>query len=158
MGTGSLHGNSGIFRSTRGNTFLRSLIIMGSSSNSKKLIVMVVLTSSYFLVELIIGYLYKSLSLVADSFHMLSDVASLIIGLVSIKVRTKARWWTNFQISKRLPSHEMTYGYRRAQIVGGLVNGVFLLALCFSITMEALERFLEPQRKNISANTYPVSC
>lgn len=34
-----------------------------------------------------------------------------------------------------------SYGWHRAEILAALVNGVFLLALCFSITMEALERF-----------------
>ena len=34
-----------------------------------------------------------------------------------------------------------SYGWHRAEILAALINGVFLLALCFSITMEALERF-----------------
>ena len=29
--------------------------------------------------------------------------------------------------------------------VGALVNAVFLVALCFSITMESLKRFYEPE-------------
>lgn len=34
-----------------------------------------------------------------------------------------------------------SYGWHRAEILAALVNGVFLLALCFSITLEALDRF-----------------
>lgn len=34
-----------------------------------------------------------------------------------------------------------SYGWHRAEILAALVNGVFLLALCFSIFMEAIERF-----------------
>lgn len=34
-----------------------------------------------------------------------------------------------------------TYGWHRAEILAALVNGVFLLALCFSVSLEALERF-----------------
>ncbi|KAJ6620616.1 cation efflux protein [Mycena sp. CBHHK59/15] len=34
-----------------------------------------------------------------------------------------------------------SYGWHRAEILAALVNGVFLLALCFSISLEALERF-----------------
>jgi zinc transporter 1 len=33
-----------------------------------------------------------------------------------------------------------SYGWQRAEVLGALINGVFLLALCFSIFMEALER------------------
>lgn len=36
-----------------------------------------------------------------------------------------------------------SYGWQRAEILGALFNGVFLLALCFSIFMEALERFVK---------------
>jgi solute carrier family 30 (zinc transporter), member 1 len=34
-----------------------------------------------------------------------------------------------------------SYGWHRAEILAALINGVFLLALCFSISLEALERF-----------------
>lgn len=34
-----------------------------------------------------------------------------------------------------------SYGWHRAEILAALINGVFLLALCFSITLEALDRF-----------------
>ena len=30
-------------------------------------------------------------------------------------------------------------------MIGGLVNGVFLVALCLSITLDAIQRFFEPQ-------------
>ncbi|KAH9444205.1 hypothetical protein Pst134EB_026584 [Puccinia striiformis f. sp. tritici] len=44
--------------------------------------------------------------------------------------------------SKR--SHEYSYGWQRAEVLGALINGVFLLALCFSIFLEAIQRVFEP--------------
>ena len=44
------------------------------------------LTTGFFLIELIVGYRTNSMALVADSFHMLSDVASIIIAFLSVKV------------------------------------------------------------------------
>lgn len=38
-----------------------------------------------------------------------------------------------------------SYGWQRAEILGALVNAVFLLALCFMIIIEAIERFVSPQ-------------
>lgn len=58
-----------------------------SCSKSTRLTSMLMLTFSFFLVELAVGYLTRSLSLVADSFHMLSDVIALCIGLFAVKVR-----------------------------------------------------------------------
>merc|ERR1719229_2048118 len=38
-----------------------------------------------------------------------------------------------------------TFGWARAEVLGALVNAVFLVALCFSITVESLKRFYEPE-------------
>ena len=47
---------------------------------------MIGLTLSFFFVEIIVGYVTNSMALVADSFHMLSDIASIIIAFLSVKV------------------------------------------------------------------------
>ncbi len=35
-----------------------------------------------------------------------------------------------------------TYGWQRAEVLGALVNSVFLMALCFTICVEAIQRFI----------------
>ena len=47
---------------------------------------MIALTGGFFLVEIIVGYYTNSMALVADSFHMLNDVVSIVIALLSVKV------------------------------------------------------------------------
>ncbi|KAG7091301.1 hypothetical protein E1B28_010347 [Marasmius oreades] len=84
----------------------------------------------FFFVELVTGYAIGSLALVADSFHMLNDVMSLVVALYAIKLTTE-----------NAVDSRYTYGWHRAEILAALVNGVFLLALCFSIFLEAIERF-----------------
>ena len=50
--------------------------------------------------------------------------------------------WARAEV--RLPSlHYISKPY--CQVVGALVNSVFLVALCFSITVESIKRFLEPE-------------
>lgn len=51
-----------------------------------RIVAMLAMTGGFFLVELVVGYLYGSMALVADSFHMLSDVMSLIVALYAINV------------------------------------------------------------------------
>jgi len=97
-----------------------------------RLLGMLGMTASFMLVELIVGNLTNSMALVADSFHMLSDVIALVIAYVSITMSPK-EWSKN------------TFGWARAEVVGALVNSVFLVALCFSITVESIKRFLEPE-------------
>ena len=60
---------------------------------------------------------------------MLNDVVSLIVALYALKLAANST-----------RSSKYSYGWQRAEILGALVNGVFLLALCFSIFMEAIQR------------------
>ena len=101
-------------------------------SKSFKLIFQLTLTAVFFFVELIVGYIGNSMALVADSFHMLSDVISLIIGLLAVRMASKR-------------SSKNTFGWVRAEVLGALVNSVFLLALCFSIFIESVKRIIEPE-------------
>jgi solute carrier family 30 (zinc transporter), member 1 len=52
----------------------------------EKITAMIGLSTFFFLLELIFGYYSGSIALIADSFHMLSDVASLFIALYAHKV------------------------------------------------------------------------
>ncbi|XP_006454398.1 hypothetical protein AGABI2DRAFT_147755 [Agaricus bisporus var. bisporus H97] len=101
-------------------------------SRSTRITLLLVIDVLFFFIELIVGYAVGSLALVADSFHMLNDVLSLIVALYAIKLSASNK-----------PNSRYTYGWHRAEILAALVNGVFLLALCFSIFMEALERFFK---------------
>ncbi|KAH9847348.1 cation efflux protein [Lenzites betulinus] len=99
-------------------------------SRSTRIILLLVIDVFFFFTELIVGYAVGSLALVADSFHMLNDVLSLVVALYAIKLTNQTH------IDSRY-----SYGWHRAEILAALVNGVFLLALCFSIFLEAIERF-----------------
>ena len=99
-------------------------------SKETRIITLLVIDVVFFFIEIITGYAVGSLALVADSFHMLNDVMSLVVALWAVKLSTKSS------------DHRFSYGWQRAEILGALVNGVFLLALCFSIFMEAIERFI----------------
>ncbi|KAF7414189.1 hypothetical protein HZH68_002678 [Vespula germanica] len=104
---------------------------MGRYTGKKcRLLTMLGLTALLFLVEIVVGYVTNSMALIADSFHMLSDVAALVVAFLSVKMSPK-KWSKN------------TFGWARAEVLGALVNAVFLVALCFSITVEACKRFIE---------------
>jgi len=106
---------------------------MGRYTGKKcRLMAMFSLTASFFLVEIIVGHITNSMALIADSFHMLSDIAALVIAFISVKMAPKS-WDKN------------TYGWARAEVLGALINAVFLVALCFSISVESFKRFYEAE-------------
>lgn len=98
-----------------------------------RIISLLVLDTIFFLIEVIIGYAVHSLALIADSFHMLNDIFSLIVALWAVRVSTQ-----------KDADAKYTYGWKRAEILGALINAVFLLALCFSILIEAIQRLISP--------------
>jgi Co/Zn/Cd efflux system component len=70
---------------------------MGRYTGKKcRLVSMFGLTSSFFLVEIIVGYVTNSMALVADSFHMLSDIAALTVAFISVKMAPKS--WNKVRI------------------------------------------------------------
>ncbi|KAK4141835.1 cation efflux protein [Dichotomopilus funicola] len=101
-------------------------------SKSTRIKVMLALDTLFFLLELGVGFAVHSLALMADAFHMLNDIISLLVGLWAVSVARKAT------------TDKFSYGWLRAEILGAFFNAVFLIALCVSIVLEALTRFLDP--------------
>lgn len=106
---------------------------MACEPNRARLLCMLSLTFSFFVVEVVVSRLTASLSMLSDSFHMLSDVIALVVALVAVRFAEKTR-----------STNKNTFGWIRAEVMGALVNAVFLTALCFTIVLEAIERFTEP--------------
>jgi cobalt-zinc-cadmium efflux system protein len=87
-----------------------------------------------FLVAEFLGALYtNSLALLADSGHMLTDVAALSLSFFAM------------HFSSRRATPRMTYGFYRVEILAALLNGVFLVLIALYIFYEAYDRFINPQ-------------
>ena len=50
-----------------------------------------------------------------------------------------------FQYSKKGSSKNNTFGWARSEVLGAMVNAVFLVALCFTIFVEAIQRMIETE-------------
>jgi cobalt-zinc-cadmium efflux system protein len=90
------------------------------------------LTAGYTVVEVVAGVLTGSLALLADAAHMLSDNVSLALALVAV--------W----LARRPATPERTYGFKRAEVLAALANGVTLVVLAIWIFYEAVRRFDDP--------------
>ncbi|KAH7027693.1 cation efflux protein [Microdochium trichocladiopsis] len=102
------------------------------SQQSTKISIMLAIDVVFFIVELGTGFWVHSLALMADAFHMLNDIISLVIGLWAVKA------------AKNPSTDRYSYGWLRAEILGAFFNAVFLIALCVSIILEAITRLVEP--------------
>ncbi len=100
--------------------------------NRRALALVLALTASFTVVEIIGGILTGSLALLADAGHMLSDNLSLGVALF-------AAW-----LAGRPATPERSFGYRRAEILAALANGVTLVAISVWVFAEAYTRLSEP--------------
>src|SRR5207249_2373967 len=103
------------------------------SGNARGSLKAALLITATFLVAEFLGALYtNSLALLADSGHMLTDVAALGLSLFAIRFAT------------RRATPRKTYGFYRVEILVALLNGVFLILISLYIFYEAYHRFLNP--------------
>jgi cobalt-zinc-cadmium efflux system protein len=102
------------------------------SASARALVVALGLTAAYTVVEVIGGFLTDSLALLADAVHMLSDNVALALALLAL--------W----LARRPSTPERTYGYKRAEVLAALANGVALVALAIWIFYAAIQRLSDP--------------
>ena len=100
--------------------------------DSRALRLVLLLTAALALAEVVGGLLADSLALLADAAHMLSDTGAIALALGAI--------W----LARRPASSRMSFGYRRAEILAALANGVGLVVVAIWIIVEAVQRLASP--------------
>ena len=84
-------------------------------------------------VQIIGGLVSGSLSLIADALHNLSDAGAIIIAIIARK------------IARKPASSNMTYGFKRAEIIGALINSTTLIIVGFYLIYEAISKYFNPE-------------
>lgn len=101
-------------------------------SVSSALIWGIVINLVYIIIEAGAGIWQNSMGLLADAGHNLSDVASLALSLLAIKLYQK-------KVTKKF-----TYGYKKSTILVSLTNAVILLIAVGGIIIESLQKIMHP--------------
>lgn len=102
------------------------------AADQRRLKIVLIAVALYCAAEFVGGYFTNSLALMTDAVHMLTDIAALGLGLLTL--------W----ISARPASGGKTFGYLRAEILGAFLNGIFLWLLVAFIWIEAARRLRSP--------------
>ena len=102
----------------------------GHSANRNRLLIAIGIVAAVLVVEVVGALLSGSLSLLADAGHMLSDLTGLIVALMATIV------------AARPATDRQTFGFRRAEVFGALINGLFLVAVAVSVTIGAIGRLV----------------
>jgi cobalt-zinc-cadmium efflux system protein len=104
----------------------------GAGARKRALAFVFVLTTAFLAAEVVGGLLTGSLALLADAGHMASDAVSLGLALFAV--------W----LAERPATPQRSFGYKRAEILAALANGVTLVAVSVWIFVEAFGRLQDP--------------
>ncbi len=104
----------------------------GAGAGKRALAFVFALTTAFLAIEVVGGLLTGSLALLADAGHMASDAVSLGLALFAV--------W----LAERPATPQRSFGYKRAEILAALANGVTLVAVSVWIFVEAFARLQDP--------------
>lgn len=97
-------------------------------AEEKKMFFVLCLTAFIMVIEVVGGYFSGSLALLADAGHMFTDVASLLLS------------WLAMRLGRKAPDEQRTFGYQRLKILAAYTNAVLLFFLSAIISVEAIDR------------------
>lgn len=100
--------------------------------SGRSLLVSLCFIAAFALVEAVGGWLSGSLALLSDAGHMFTDASSLAIGAL-------AAW-----LAARPASRRHSFGLQRAEVLGALVNVLFMFVVVAAIAIAAFQRLAQP--------------
>jgi cobalt-zinc-cadmium efflux system protein len=87
---------------------------------------------AFLVVEVIAAVLVGSVALLADAGHMLTDAGALAAAIWAAR------------LAQRPATGQWSFGYSRAEILAGTINGLTLLVVAVLIGVEAVRRLFDP--------------
>ena len=91
-----------------------------------------VANGGFLVAEVVGGLVFNSLALLADAAHMFSDVVGLAVALIAQSLMV------------RPATQRHSYGFQRAEVLGGQLNGILLVVVAGWISIEAVGRIGDP--------------
>lgn len=91
------------------------------------------LLAAFMVVEVVAGFATRSLALLSDAGHMLTDVAGIGMALAAIQLAGRGT-----------QRRHRTFGLYRLEILAALANSVLLFAVAGYVLVEAVDRFGDP--------------
>ncbi|MCF6305076.1 MAG: cation diffusion facilitator family transporter [Rhodobacteraceae bacterium] len=101
-------------------------------SSGKALAIAGWLTGIYFLIELAVGLWTGSVAVISDAFHTFSAVGGVLVAIIAAR------------LARRPADDRRSFGWYRAEIIGALANGAFLLVMALVVIVMGLMRLGQP--------------
>jgi zinc transporter 2 len=106
----------------------------GKLETQDKLKKLILFSLTFMIVELIGGYISNSIAVISDALHMFTDFLGYIVQFYSAYLAVQKR------------TGSFTFGYSRAESLGGLFNCFLIWAITAYLLYEAVDRFIRPPK------------
>ncbi len=90
------------------------------------------LNGVYFVVEISVGLWTGSVAVISDAFHTFSAVGGVLVALIAAR------------LARRVADDRKSFGWYRAELLGALVNGAFLLIMAVVVIIMGAMRLSNP--------------
>lgn len=101
--------------------------------SDKALIWAIILNLGLSVFEFLAGLFSGSVALMADALHNTNDAAALVVAFVARKIGRKGA------------DDRFTFGYRRAELIGAVIQLTALIVVGLYLLGEGISRFFEPE-------------
>lgn len=101
-------------------------------SSGRALTISAWLTGVYFLIEMAVGLWTGSIAVISDAFHTFSAVGGVIVAIIATRM------------TRRPADPGKSFGWYRAELIGALVNGAFLLIMALVVIVMGAMRLGSP--------------
>ncbi|WNI31664.1 cation diffusion facilitator family transporter [Streptomyces sp. ITFR-6] len=105
---------------------------VSADADRRWLSIALTLITAFMAAEVVVGILAKSLALISDAAHMLTDAASIVLALIAMR------------LAARPPRGPYTYGLKRTEIFSAQANGLTLVLLGAWLGYEGVRRLIHP--------------
>lgn len=85
------------------------------------------------IVEFVGGIIAGSIALIGDALHNTSDALSILVAVIA------------FKIGYKKADTKYTYGFKRAEVIGGFINLILLFISGCYLVVEGIERLIKPE-------------
>lgn len=101
--------------------------------SDKVLLWAILINAGLSIFEFLAGLISGSVALMADALHNTNDAGALLVAYIARK------------IAKRGADELFTFGYRRAELIGAMIQLTALILVGLYLLYEAAHRFLQPE-------------
>lgn len=102
------------------------------TNNARALGIALALTGGFMVAEVIAGFVFRSLALLSDAAHMLTDTVAIAIALFAT------------HLAQRKLDAKRTFGYQRVETLSACFNALLLFGVAIYIVVEAVARLRKP--------------